>query len=208
MTEANLYRYTDLPPLIHMLSNRQLTLLDPMLWDDKNDSSYITLYREKNNLKSVLALCFARSAETYHHWKVFAPGASGVRIEFDEEALRRAVFGIEGLQFKDVEYLTINELRRQHLDKKRLPFLKRFPFKPEQECRLFWESSTEIKTSLAVPIELSSIIRITLSPWLHPSLVEGVKSSIKRIDGCKKINIYHSTLISNADWLKHGEAAT
>ncbi|VAW71890.1 hypothetical protein MNBD_GAMMA12-1820 [hydrothermal vent metagenome] len=207
MSEPRLYRYTDLPSLIHLLSNRQLTLLDPMLWDDKNDSSYITLYREKCKLKSVLALCFARSAETYHHWKVFAPGSSGVRIEFDEEALRRAVLGIKGLQFTDVEYLTINSLRRKQLTKQQLPFLKRYPFKPEKECRLFWESGTEIQTYLAVPIELSSIIRITLSPWLHPTLVDGVKSSIKRIDGCENVKVYHSTLISNVDWLKHGEAA-
>lgn len=203
----NLLRYTELPQLVHMLMHRELTLLDPAYWDDKNDSRYIALYREKCGLKSVLALCFARSAETYHHWRVFAPGSSGVKIQFDEEKLKDSIQSVTGLKFKDVEYLTIRDLKSQPIAKDRLPFLKRYPFQPENEARLLWESKTEEKSSLAVPIDLSAITRITLSPWLHPSLTEGVKSLLKRIEGCSKLSIWKSTLIGNTDWLKYGESA-
>ncbi|PTR09137.1 hypothetical protein C8R32_104216 [Nitrosospira sp. Nsp5] len=208
MASQIVYRYTELPSLIHLLTRRELTLLDPLSWDDKNDSSFITFYREKCNLKSVLALCFARSEETYHHWRVFAPGASGVRIQFDEDRLRNSIDNVPELKFQDVEYLTVDSLKGQRIDKERLPFLKRHPFYPEREARLLWESKNKNQSSLGVPITLSAISRITLSPWLHPSLVPEVRSLIKRIDGCSKIKIYQSTLISNAKWLKHGESAT
>lgn len=208
MAEVSFSRYTDLPSLIHILTKRELTLLDPMTWDDKNDSNFITFYREKCNLKSVLALCFSQASETYHHWRIFAPSSSGVCIRFNETLLREAVATIPALQLKPVEYLKIDEIRDGEIARDRLPFLKRYPFKPESEIRLLWESSTEERHSLAVPINLSAITRVTLSPWLHPSLVDGVKSLVAGIDGCDHLEIYRSTLVSNAEWLKHGAAAT
>jgi len=207
MAIQRLYRYTEFPALVHMLERSELTLLDPHTWDDKNDTNFIALYQDKCSLKSVLALCFARSEETYHHWRIFAPGTSGVRIEFVEEKLKNSFNHILGLKYQDVKYLTINELKRQTIPKERLPFIKRYPFRPEKESRLLWESKTEEISSLAVSIELSAISRITLSPWLHPSLVIVVKNLIKRIDGCEDLKISKSTLINNADWLKYGESS-
>lgn len=71
-------RYTELPSLIYMLAYRKITLLDPSSWDDKNDSYFFSLYRDKVKLKSVLALCFTQARDTYHHWRVFAPGSADV----------------------------------------------------------------------------------------------------------------------------------
>jgi hypothetical protein len=82
-----LRRYTNLPALIHLLTKRKITLLDPESWDDKNDSRFLTLYGKKNSLKTVLALCFAKSRETYHRWRVFADGPSGVCVRFDRKRL-------------------------------------------------------------------------------------------------------------------------
>ncbi len=208
MANLELFRYTELPALIHILTRGELTLLHPSTWDDKNDSSFVSFYRKKCNLKSVLALCFARSEETYHHWRIFAPGTSGVRIQFDESLLLQSIQNFPGLKTGDVKYLTINEFRKQSLEKESLPFIKRYPFHQEKEFRLLWESDTEEKSSLPVKIDLAAISRITLSPWLHPSLVDDVRALIKRIDGCANIKVYKSTLISNVDWLKHGESAT
>ena len=80
MSENYLRRYTDLTALIYLLHKRKITLLDPASWDDKNDSHYLTQYKEKRKLKSVLALCLMQSDERYHHWSVFTPGPSGVCI--------------------------------------------------------------------------------------------------------------------------------
>lgn len=208
MSEVHFFRYTDLPSLIHILKNRQLTLLDPMTWDDKNDSSFVTLYREKCELQSVLALCFTRASETYHHWRIFAPTSSGVRITFNEQSLRDSVTGIEGLQLKEVDYVKLSDIRSTELDRRNLPFIKRHPYRPESEVRLLWESKIEKKHSYILPIDLKAITKVTLSPWLHPSLVESVKSTLKSIDGCDKIQVHRTTLISNDEWLKHGALAT
>lgn len=208
MGDVRFFRYTDIPSLIHILKNRQLTLLNPMTWDDKNDSSFVTLYREKCNLKSVLALCFTRASETYHHWRIFAPTSSGVRITLDEQLLRSSISGIPGIQLKEVEYVKISDIRRASVDRLRLPFLKRHPYLQESEVRLLWESSTEERASFPIPIDLRAITKITLSPWLHPALVDSVKSTLRSIDDCKSLTIHHTTLISNDEWLKHGSAAT
>ncbi|QGW66677.1 DUF2971 domain-containing protein [Lysobacter soli] len=208
MGDVHFFRYTDLPSLIHILKNRQLTLLDPMTWDDKNDSSFVTLYREKSKLASVLALCFTRSQETYHHWRIFAPTSSGVRITLNEQSLRNSIDGIDGLQLMEVEYVKLEDIRSTKLPRHRLPFIKRYPYRAESEVRLLWESETEEMLSYALPIELNAIRQVTLSPWLHPALVESVKSSLKAIDGCSKLTVHRTTLISNDEWLKHGTAAT
>lgn len=204
MGKISLSRYTDLPSLIHILKNKKLTLLNPMSWDDKNDSSFVTLYREKCELKSVLALCFTRASETYHHWRVFAPTSSGVRITFDEQLLQSSISGFPGLQMKEVEYVKLNDIRRAPVDRHRLPFLKRYPYSQESEVRMLWESSEEENPSFELPIDLQAIQRVTLSPWLHPALFESVKAMLNSIEGCSSLRIQRTTLISNGEWLKHG----
>lgn len=208
MAEVYYRRYTELPSLIHILTYRELTLLDPRSWDDKNDSYFLQKYREKKKLGSVLALCFTKANETYHHWRVFAPGSAGVCIRFKASTLEASVRKISGLKLKPVEYLTVSEMRNTAVTTAKLPFLKRFAFQPENEIRLLWESKTEEKAALSLPISLSSITRITLSPWLHPSLADEVKNLIKSIEGCGGIQVCRSTLISNAEWMRHGASAT
>jgi len=56
MTSNYLRRYSNLPALIYLLTERKLTVLDPQSWDDSNDSHYLALYRERKSLKSVLEL--------------------------------------------------------------------------------------------------------------------------------------------------------
>src|SRR5579862_3844422 len=118
MGDIRLYRYTDLPSLVQILTNRELALLNPLTWDDKNDSSFVTIYREKRKLKSVLALCFTRASETYHHWRVFAPSSAGVRITFNEPLLRSAFNGTPDLQFESVEYVKLEDIRQEKPDLK------------------------------------------------------------------------------------------
>jgi hypothetical protein len=189
MTEKYYRRYTELPALIHMLTHRELTLLDPQLWDDKNDSYFLHKYREKKELKSVLALCFTMADETYHHWKVFAQGSAGVCVKFKGSSLEASIRKLSGLKFKNVEYLKLKDLKNKSLPTAKLPFLKRYAFHPEKEIRLLWESKTEDRDSMPLPFDLSGITRITLSPWLHPALTDQVRSLLKSIDGCKALKI-------------------
>lgn len=202
-----LRRYTDIPALIYLLSERKITLLDPQSWDDSNDSHYLALYREKKRLKSVLALCFSRSPETYHHWRVFANGSSGVCVHFLRSELLAAVRKQEGLRYRSVRYLTLTRIRNMEIESRDLPFLKRSAYEHEDEFRMIYESRTKEIPSLDVEIPLSCIDRITLSPWVAEPLAEPLRERLKSIDGCSRVKIVRSTLINNDEWKSFGEAA-
>ncbi|MGB5081258.1 MAG: DUF2971 domain-containing protein, partial [Burkholderiales bacterium] len=126
MSDTYLRRYTDIPALIYLLNERKITLLDPQSWDDSNDSHYLTLYKEKKKLESVLALCFTQAGETYHHWRVFADGSSGVCIRFKRPELLSAIKKQPGLRTRTVTYLTLEEIRDKKPAIHDLPFLKRW----------------------------------------------------------------------------------
>ena len=200
-----LRRYTDLAALIHLLREKKITLLDPESWDDKNDSHYLEQYRKRRRLRAVLALFFTESSETYHHWRVFASGASGVCISFRRIDLLSAVnqhkLPIHGGK---VTYSTLEQLRTRRPKIDELPFLKRYAFWPEAEFRLIHESAKALK-QLPIPFPLSCIERVTLSPWLPRPLLRHLKSTIQLIPGCDDLNIYRSTLIDNKTWKKFGD---
>jgi hypothetical protein len=52
-----------------------------------------------------------QASETYHHWRIFANGASGVCISFRRRELLSAVEGVSGLEAKPVKYLKLAEIR-------------------------------------------------------------------------------------------------
>lgn len=80
-------RYTNLAAAIHLLQSRKITLLNPARWDDANDAYFMAEYKRLVGAETVLALCFAETAETYHHWRVFLTRALdwfahlGVQVE-------------------------------------------------------------------------------------------------------------------------------
>jgi len=136
-----LWRYTNIPALIYLLREKKITLLDPETWDDKNDSHFLSLYRDKKSLKSVLALCFTQVSETYHHSRVFADGSSGICIRFKRAELMKAITKLPGVKVKAVDYLTLEDIKKKKLKTNDLPFLKRFPYMDEVEFRVIYESS-------------------------------------------------------------------
>ena len=112
----------------------------------------------------------------------------------------------------DVEYFKIEELKTKLRNKEivvdRLPFIKRYPFEDEGEFRIIFESIKLELTKKDIPITLSCIDRIYLSPWVHESLINHIKKILKAINGCKNIEIYRTTLINNESWKKIGKFAT
>ncbi len=200
MSARYLRRYTDLATLIYLLRQRKITLLDPSSWDDSNDSHYLKTYREKKGLKSVLALCFTQASERYHHWRVFTNGSSGVRVRFKRSELLSAIRHTHSVRADRVEYLTLQELRHKTLDTDELPFLKRYPFKDEREFRIICESATKKMHALDIPVPLSCIDRLILSPWLPHALFSDIKKLLRSIPGCGTLKITRSTLISNEEW--------
>ncbi|SRR5713226_5048148 len=200
MSAQYLRRYTDLAALVYLLTEQKITLLDPRYWDDSNDSHYLRTYRDKKHLKSVLALCFTQASERYHHWRVFTNGSSGVRIRFRRSELLSAIRRTQNVRARRVEYLTLPELRRKALLTQDLPFLKRYPFTDEREFRIICESQTKKMHALGIPIPLSCVDEIILSPWLPHALSGDIKRLLRSIPRCEKLKIARSTLISNEEW--------
>jgi hypothetical protein len=207
-TPTYLRRYTDLPALLHLLASKQITLLDPKTWDDKNDSHFMTIYKEKKKLKSLLALCFSQSPETYHHWRVFSNGPAGVCIVFGRNSLLEDFRREPKVSTRAMTYFTMTEARKRVFQLDELPFIKRYGYKPEKEFRAVYVSPTEELPSLNIPIRLASIRSISLSPWMHSSLSKSTVSAIRSITGCEKLKVSRSTLISNEQWKSYATNAS
>ncbi len=197
---AYLRRYTHLPAALHMLRRGVIALLDPMSWDDSNDSHYINEYKRQKGLKTVLAACLSSSPETYHQWKVFAGNPSGVCIRFRQGLLLRAAKKVEGVTVGRVQYRTVREARRQTLPLEEFPFIKRAAFVDEEEVRIMYQSRTESLALFELPIPLKCVSRLTLSPWLPKNLVSATKERIRSIEGCEFIEVVRSTIVNNEEW--------
>ena len=206
LTKNFLRRYSNLPSLIHLLTTRSLTFLDPESWNDKNDSLFMRLYKQNKELDTLLAVCFSQVTETYHHWSVFASGSSGVCISFKKQELLAELRQHEGIRMREVSYLSLNELESVPRRAADLPFMKRAPFKDEAEYRVTFEEKGDSRPYLDIGISLSCIDHVTLSPWMPQAVSESVKSALKRIDGAEEVRVSRSTLIQNEKFARFGRS--
>jgi hypothetical protein len=199
-TMDRLFRYTSLPVLLDILSKRQLTLISPIKWDDRNDSYYLELYKQKRKLKTLLALCFTSKAETYHLWKVFSDGIGGVCIQFNKEKLLEAFDAEDEIGYGPVEYAWIRDLKSHPPELEELPYLKRKQYEDEGEFRVIYESSTHEVSAKSVALPRSAIEKINLSPWVPDAVASSVRRVIQGIPGCSKLRISKTTLVENKVW--------
>ena len=194
------YRYTNLAAAIHLLKNKQITLLDPMSWDDKNEAFLMETYKERRNAKTVLALCFAEAAETYHHWKTFSNGPDGISINFEKDKLLSTFSRDNKIEHRHVRYIPMRKIETLSLDISELPFLKRYPFRAEKEYRVIYVDTEALTKPKNYDINLSWIKWIRLSPWMPEPFVESVKKALRSISGCKKLKIVQSRVIRSEKW--------
>lgn len=203
---ATLRRYTDVSALLYMLRRKKLTLLNPVNWDDKNDSHYMQLYRAKKRLGAVLALCFTEVGETYHHWRVFSPGNSGVCVRFRKDMLIEHLSKRTAIRFGPVQYRMMNHVRTAALDIEDLPFLKRYAFRDEREFRLIYDTLHDVPFR-DFAISLECIDRITINPWLNERLADALYDTVRGLNGCEKLIVGQSSLVNNREWKKLGANA-
>ena len=197
-----LNRYTSLPIVLDMLLNRRINLLSPESWEDRNDAYYLEKYKKEKELQTILAICFSSVPETFHAWRIFASGLSGVCVEFDRERLLHAIPQEQGFNSSDMDYHFVDEVESKRPEPKQWPFLKRKPFKDECEFRIIYESKTELLSIKHIAIDLSCVRKITLSPWLSEPTAKSVSSIINSILGCGGLCVNPSSLIENSRWKK------
>jgi hypothetical protein len=199
-----LKRYTSIAAVIDMLCRRELALLDPQAWDDRNDRYFMGLYKEFAGAEGLYAACFTQVPETYHHWRVFGGGADGACVEFRRAALEARIKGNPDIRAGEVRYFRLTDAERLRGKPGDLPFIKRVGFAPESEYRLVATSAAPQAPVLGLPIDLRLIRRITINPWLPEAIHQSVKAQLARIDGCSHIRISRSELIDSQRWKNAG----
>lgn len=201
-SENFLWRYTNLPSLIHILQSKSLTLLNPSKWDDSNDSYGMSQYKEIFKLKTLLALCFTETPETYHHWHVFGRDVSGVCIVFRKEKLLECFDVSTGFVCKPVQYLTLDEFKTKNIQAKDLPFVKRVGYEDECEFRVVYKNAQKNEQVKKVKITIDCIEKIRLSPWLPSNLKDSISNTIASIDGCEGLHksVFKSTITGSNRW--------
>lgn len=194
-----LHRYTELPYLLQMLSEKSLVLLPYRSWEDQNDVQFLDEYCKRRNV-SLYSLCFTQADETFHHWKIYAPGTAGVRISFDRAALADMVATRQDLQLRDVRYLTLRQVRARRPVVASWPFVKRYPFRDEREVRLICECPPDVIEPPRLRLRLPLIRRITLGPEIHRSAHDAVRRAIRSAAPSARFEITATTLIANDEW--------
>ena len=207
-TSENRYlrRYTDIPSAVHILKTKEFTLLSPSTWDDRNDRHYMELYKDRKKLKTLLALCFSQAGETYHHWKIFSPGSSGVCIEFNKTELLDAV-PKRGFRHDAVNYAYISKALEVGIKAEQLAFTKRHAFYAEDEYRILYGNKSRELLTANFRVPVSSINRLIFNPWIPDPLYKTMRELIKEIDGCSSIAVNKSRLIESEAWKELGNAA-
>jgi hypothetical protein len=136
----------------------------------------------------------------------------GIRIRFDRDKLTRAIQDA-GTYNDSVIYRSLHQIEKlgQNQNKDDLvaifPFLKRFGFQDEKEYRIIYESKSEEISTKDIPISLSCINKIILSPWLDHDLFTRIKDEIRSIDDCQELEISRSRLTDSKTWKQAGETA-
>lgn len=198
-----LNRFTTLPILLDLLYRRKLVLLNPDLWDDRNDSKIISKYEERKGV-NLFAICFSATSETVHHWKTFSHGASGCCIEFRPKMLLEIIEKIEGIRHRKVDYKRIKEVGSSQVELDMIPFTKRLPYECEKEYRIIFETTEDI-ISYEVDIPLDAIRKIKFSQQMPLQIFKTVKEHLKTVFPNLKAGIYHSTLYENHKWISSFE---
>jgi hypothetical protein len=202
------YRYSSIAYVIDALTRREITLLNPSSWADKNDSLYINLYKQFRGVANVFASCCTLSKETFQHWYIFGGSSAGAFIEYDRVKLEAhfETLKAEGhkLRYEDVMYLTLEKVEGPLAKLERFPFLKRWGFEAEKEYRVIVETDDENVISYPIPIPLNAINRLVINPWLPRPVVESLKDAIHSIDGCEDLKVDHSRLIESDRWMVAG----
>ena len=202
MPVLTLRRYTNVMAVADMLINRHVLLTSPETWSDANDRWGLEIYRDQMGHSCLRAMCLAGAGETFHHWQVFANGGTGACVVFKKKAFA-ALFDDHPLfRIGDVEYLTLASMRalKNDDDPHRLPFLKRWGFRHEEEFRVIGFNPTATVKSIGVPFDLSIIQAVIFSPFAIRELADSTAKTLRKIPGCSHMKFGMSHLTNNQSW--------
>jgi len=198
-----LSHYTQFPILLDILLQKRIVFGNPDNWDDKTDSRILKKYADVME-ENVGVLCLTEFPEGIYdnilHWKIYAPGKSGCRIDFDREILERIVKQ-QGATLEKIYYLNTEELEsKPEKWYKKPPFLKRSPYTYEHEWRILKFGKLEKDSYFKLDISkcFTKIIKgIRLSPELPKNVAKNLRPFLE--SKCKR-KCVRSWISENPDW--------
>lgn len=184
-----------------MLERKKLTLLNPRLWEDKNDSEIILEYKSRKGIENLFALCFSHDDETIHHWKTYSNGPSGCVIEFDAKKLFAILDEIPGLKHGKIIYKKIDDVSsKKRIELDDVPFTKRWPYRCEEEYRIIYETNEKMDF-YEIEFPLSVIRKVTISQQMPEQIYNTIKKHLKGTAKDPDKRISRSTLYENQRWI-------
>jgi len=199
-TPIRLRKFTSLAVAIDLLRNKRIVLVDPRNWVDRNDIAYLQEYKRRKALKSLALTCFTTKVEQYHHWKSFADGTDGVCIHFHAKPLIDHVARQSGFRGGLVTYRRNTEKENWTPKTGEIPFLKRLAYRDEGEYRILFEDKEQVHETKPLPLDLSYVSRIVISPRLAEGLFPAVKEQLASIAPDARIPITQSSILDSVLW--------
>jgi hypothetical protein len=201
-----LYRYTTLPFLLDLLLTKELVLLNPENWEDRNERATLRSYKEEVQASAIYVLCFTTTRETIHHWNSFAATTCGCRIEFNCQKLIESVKQVTAnIDYGVMEYKSVQALDHFKTSKAKLCFTKRKAFDVEKEFRIVLNDNKSAQVnSKRIPIDLSCLKIVTITDRLPKETFQSIKTVIKSIPNQEhKFRISQADFFENSKWKHH-----
>lgn len=202
---ASVYlRYTELQYLVSMLINKKIYLTNPINWDDKNDVKIMSEYKNRKNADTIYSLCLTESKQTYHHWKVFSGGKSGVCIAFHkslfDEWCRKNKLTCRSVKYYDAKQSESMALPGNGIEVDDLPFIKYGDYSDEREVRVISRGVNEQRNVMSIGFDLSMIGAIGINPWLDEETFLAICKMISNIEEGHFLHVEKSTTLHNNKW--------
>jgi len=199
-------RYMSIAALLDTLRRQELAILNPESWDDRNDRLFMRVYKNHKNAGGLYGMCSALCGETYHHWKIFAGGASGACLVLKRRRLETFLGshqlepGTE-IRYGEVAYLKLDEVKElSRNDIENLPFLKRYGFKDEDEYRIVIETAADQQPAIFIDCPHEWIDSVYINPWLYEKQAQSLIETIREIPGCEGLDVRPSQLTDSTTW--------
>jgi hypothetical protein len=121
---------------------------------------------------------------------------------FEKADLLKAFLKDENIEYGMVEYRLMKDLRVSPPAVGRLPYIKRKHYEDEGEFRILYRSKDEEMPVKIFSMDLGSVRRITLSPWIPSSVRRTMVDLIHGIPGCSTIKVIKTGVIEWEPWKK------
>lgn len=209
---SHLFRYMKIEYLIDLLNHRHLPLIDPSVWEDKND--VYAIKKSLNEYEEARVCCFTKASKnSIYRWSKMSQEGLCVRVKLDKERCINMAKENHDYKYKNVTYLKTKEMNKQKFKEKRdLAFVKHIAYSEEKESRIvcYYKKETVGEKGVVDFMEnmpLDTIKEIRFSPYVSQEYFDLLKEMLfsyaKRLGWkIEKKDITRSHILNNLYWKK------